>query len=169
VSSGALLTLLQWCQWLESTDLATSIRESAYLYPFIEGSHVLGLALSVGTVIWFDLRLIGVSFRRESVSLLFAQLRPWILIGFAIMFVTGGLLFAARAGEVFSSVYFRVKLGLLLLGGLNVLVFHGTIDRRRDEWDSAPRPPLQVRIAGGLSLLLWFAIIAAGRVMAYNL
>jgi hypothetical protein len=163
------VTLLQWCQWLESTDVATAIRESAYLYPFIEGSHVLGLAFSVGTVIWFDLRLMGIALRREPVSLVFAQLRPWILTGFAIMFVTGGLLFASRAGEAFSSVYFRIKVALLLLCGLNVVIFHATIDRHRAEWDSAPRPPLQVRVAGVTSLLLWFAIIAAGRVMAYNL
>lgn len=169
MSSGLAVTLLQWCQWLENTDAATSIRESAYLYPFIEGSHVLALAISVGTVIWFDLRLMGVALHREPVSLVFAQLRPWILTGFGIMFITGGLLFAARAGEAFSSVYFRIKIALLLLGGLNVLVFHATIDRRRDDWDSEPRPPLQVRVAGVVSLLLWFAIIAAGRVMAYNL
>lgn len=169
MSTVVAVTLLQWCEWLQNTDFATSIRESAYLYPFIEGGHVLGLALSVGTIIWFDLRLMGVAVRRESVSVLFAQLRPWILTGFAIMFVTGGLLFAARASEAFNSVYFRTKLALLVIGGLNVAIFHSTVDRRRDEWDSAPRPPLQVRLAGLVSLVLWFAIIAAGRVMAYNL
>jgi hypothetical protein len=169
VSSGVVTTLLHWCQWLENTDAATSIRESAYAYGLIEGSHVLGLALSVGTVIWFDLRLMGVALRREPVSLVFAQLRPWILFGFAIMFITGGVLFAARASEAFSSVYFRLKMLLLVLAGVNVVVFHSTIDRRRDQWDAAPHPPLEVRVAGGVSLLLWFAIIAAGRVMAYNL
>ena len=167
--STVAVTLLHWCQWLQNTDVATSIRESGYLYPFIEGSHVLGLALSIGTVIWFDLRLMGVALRREPISVVFAQLRPWILTGFAIMFATGGLLFAARATEAFGSVYFRAKIALLIAGGLNVAIFHATIDRRRDEWDLAPRPPLPVRVAGLLSLVLWFAIIAAGRIMAYTL
>ena len=169
MQSTVALTLLHWCQWLQNTDVATSISESAYLYPFIEGSHVLGLALSVGTIIWFDLRLMGVAVRGEPVSAVFAQLRPWILAGFAVMFVTGGLLFAARATEAFNSIYFRTKLALLVIGGINVAIFHVTIDRRRDEWDGAARPPIQARVAGLVSLILWFAIIAAGRVMAYNL
>ena len=58
---------------------------------------------------------------------------------------------------------------LLLLGGLNVALFHLTIDRRRAEWDALQPPPLQARVAGIVSLVLWFAIIAAGRIMAYNL
>jgi hypothetical protein len=169
VLTAADVTLLHWCQWLQNTDFATGIRESGYLYPCVEGGHVLGLAFSVGTVMWFDLRLMGIAARRDPVSVLFAQLRPWIIAGFAIMFITGGLLFAARASEAYSSVYFRTKIVLLLVGGLNVAIFHSTIDRRRHEWDRAPRPPLLARLAGLLSLVLWFAIIAAGRVMAYNL
>ena len=43
------------------------------------------------------------------------------------------------------------------------------VGRRRDEWDGAGRPPARARLAGGVSLVLWFAIIAVGRVMAYNL
>jgi hypothetical protein len=48
-------------------------------------------------------------------------------------------------------------------------VFHTTIERRPDEWDTQVRLPARARLAGGVSLALWFAIIAAGRIMAYNL
>ena len=163
------MPILSWCQWLQDTGLATSIRESGYTYPLIEGSHVLGLALSVGTVMWFDLRLLGLTMKRDSVSYVFNQVQPWMLSGFAIMFVTGALLFAARATDAYGSIYFRIKAGLLVLGFLNVVLFQSTIDRQRDEWDKAERPPLAARMAGLLSLILWFGIIAAGRIMAYNL
>ncbi len=163
------MSLLDWCQWLQDTSLGTSIRESGYAYPFIEGSHVLGLALSVGTVMWFDLRLLGVAMRRDSVSNVFTQVRPWMMLGFVVMFVTGALLFSARAAEAYASTYFRIKLGLLVLGGLNILIFHTTIDRQRDQWDTTDKPPLRARVAGLVSLVLWFCIIAAGRIMAYNL
>jgi hypothetical protein len=161
--------LLEWCQWLQDTGWATAIRESGYTYPIVEGSHVMALALSVGTVMWFDLRLLGLTMRRDPVSGVFAQVRPWMLLGFAIMVVTGVLLFAARAVDAYESTYFRIKLGLLVLGALNVVLFHTTIDRQRDRWDTAERPPFRARMAGGLSLALWFGIIAAGRIMAYNL
>ena len=163
------MPLLEWCQWLQNSPVGLAISESPYLYPFIEGSHVLGLALSVGTVLWFDLRLIGVTMRGDPVSYVFRQVRPWMSIGFVIMIVTGTLLFTARATEAYESTYFRIKVGLLILGALNVLIFHATIDRQREQWDTAATPPMRARLAGLLSLMLWFGIIAAGRIMAYNL
>jgi hypothetical protein len=95
--------------------------------------------------------------------------RPWMSLGFAIMVVTGVLLFATRATDAYESPFFRLKLTLLALGAVNIVMFHATVDRRRDEWDSDARPPLRARLAGGASLVLWFSIIAAGRIMAYNL
>ena len=161
--------LLELCQWLQDTWWATGIRESGYTYPLVEGSHVMGLALSVGSVLWFDLRLLGLTMRGDRVSEVFQQIRPWMLLGFAIMFTTGVLLFAARAVDAYESTYFRIKVGLLVLGAINVALFHATIDRQRGDWDTASRPPLRARLAGGVSLVLWFGIIAAGRIMAYNL
>jgi hypothetical protein len=161
--------LLEWCRWLEDTWWAAGLRESGYAYPFVEGSHVMALAISVGAVLWFDLRLLGLTMRDDRVSDVFHQIRPWMLLGFTVMFVTGALLFAARASDAFESSYFRLKLALLVLGAVNIVVFHTTVDRRRDEWDAAGRPPARARLAGGVSLVLWFAIIAVGRIMAYNL
>ena len=129
----------------------------------------MGLAFSVGAVLWFDLRLLGLTMRGDSVSDVFRQVQPWMFLGFFVMFVTGALLFAARASDAYLSSYFRVKLGLLMLGAVNIVLFHTTIDRRRNEWDSAVQPPARARLAGGVSLVLWFAVIAAGRIMAYNL
>ena len=163
------MSLLAWCQWLQDTPLSTAIRTSAYTYPFIEACHVLGLAFSVGTILWFDLRLLGITMRRDRVSDVFEQLRPWTAAGFLIMVVSGSLLFASRAADAYVSVYFRIKVGLLMLGALNIVIFHTTIHRRREEWDSAETPPFRARLAGLLSLILWFSIIAAGRIMAYNL
>jgi hypothetical protein len=164
-----MMSLMQWCQWLQDSPLGTSIRESGYTYPMLEGSHVMGLALSIGTIMWFDLRLLGVAMRRDPVSVVFNQVRPWMTVGFLIMIVTGSLLFSARAADAYLSTYFRIKVGLLVLGALNVVIFHTTIDRQRQEWDTVVPPPFRARMAGLVSLILWFSIIAAGRIMAYNL
>jgi len=110
------MSLLAWCQWLQNMPLSTAIRTSGYSYPLIEGSHVLGLAFSVGTIVWFDLRLLGVTMRRDRVSDVFNQLRPWATVGFVIMVATGSLLFASRAADAYASTYFRIKIGLLTLG-----------------------------------------------------
>jgi hypothetical protein len=89
--------------------------------------------------------------------------------GFAIMFLSGGLLFWSHALKCYQSNYFRAKVALLLLAGLNILVYHLTIDRRSEEWGKAATPPLPARISGFVSLVLWFSIIAVGRIFAYHL
>jgi hypothetical protein len=161
--------LLTFCRWVHDSTFATALRESAVVYPLVQGSHVLSLGLSVGLVLWFDLRLLGIAMRKDSVSGVFEQLRPWMMLGFALMFVTGAMLFAARAVDAYASRYFRIKIGLLTLGAINIALFHTTVDRARHEWDTSAVPPLRARVAGALSVVLWFGIIAAGRVMAFNL
>jgi hypothetical protein len=160
---------LEICRWLDHTDLAISFRHSLDVYPVVEGMHVLGLAFSVGTVVWLDLRLAGAVMRRYPVSEVFGSVKPWMLAGFGNMILTGAMLFVSHAEQAYHSPYFRAKVVMLLLALINVAIFHWTIDRRRIEWDKAPFPPLQARVAGILSLVLWIAIIVVGRLMAYHL
>lgn len=163
------MSLFEVCQWIENTPSSTALRESIWMFPIIESSHVIGLAFSVGTVIWFDLRLLGASMRRYTVSETFDYVKAWMFGGFALMMVSGVFLFWSHALKCYGSTYFQIKLVLLALAGINILVFHSTIDRRRAEWDKAPIPPLQARLAGFMSLLLWMSVVAVGRLMAYTL
>jgi hypothetical protein len=161
------MSILELCQWVEQSRLAENMRES--WFPYVESAHVLGLSLSIGTVMWFDLRLLGVSMRSRSVSEVFTNIKPWMLTGFAIMFATGALLFASHATQCYESPYFRAKIALLTLAGVNTGIYHLTVDRTRSDWGKAPIPPLQARASGLISLILWFAVILAGRVFAYSL
>ena len=161
------MSVTDWLQALERTRIGEVVRESAF--PYVEGTHVLGLALSVGTVMWFDLRLMGAAMRTRPVSEVFENLRGWMLGGFSLMFLTGALLFTSHATKVYTNPYFRTKMVLLVLAGLNAGLFHLTIDRRRADWNTAPIPPPAARAAGLASLLVWFSVIAAGRMVAYEM
>src|SRR5262245_18932818 len=138
------MSLLEVCRVIEQTTISSIVRESAF--PYVEGAHVLGLSLSVGTVIWFDLRLIGAAMRTRPVSDVFKDLKPWMFAGFVVMFVSGGLLFTAHATKAYGSGYFRSKLALLMLAGLNSAIYHLTVDRRESQWGKSPVPPLQARV-----------------------
>jgi len=162
------MSLAGWCQWLQDTPWGTGIRESEWLFPIIEGTHVLALALSVGVLVVMDLRLAGVLMKRERVSQVSSQLMPWSLFGFAIMFVTGALLFWSQAVKAYGSIFFRIKLALLLAAGINALVFELTLRRSIAAWDTAETPPFRARMAGVLGIVFWAGVIAAGRTMAYN-
>jgi len=159
--------LQQWCQWIYDTPIGTQIRESIYLFPIIETVHVLGITLLVGTIAILDLRLLGFVLKKEPVSQVARQILPLTWTGFAVMAVSGLLLFWAEAAKNYVNVAFRVKVVLLFLVGLNPLLFHLTVYRRVDSWDVAPVTPLRARTAAALSLALWSGIIIAGRAIAY--
>jgi uncharacterized protein DUF6644 len=158
----------KFCQYLYDSKVGQGIRESVWVFPIVEGTHLLGIALSVGLLCWFDLRLLGLVLRDTPVSKVWQQVMPVAFVGFAVMFVSGLLLFWAEAITAFHSVHFWVKLLLLILAGVNALSFETTAHRNMAEWDMAPVPPLRARMTGAISLLLWTAIIITGRTMAYN-
>ena len=165
---GASGFLLQFCRILDKSSIGVQIRESSLLFPAIEGIHVLALALSVGLILISDLRLIGVVLRKQSASEVWGQFLPWMMSGFAIMFVTGSLLFWSHALAAYNSIAFRVKLLLLVLSVVNAAVYHLTIYRTIGEWDTDLVPPVGARVAGWVSLIFWVGIITMGRIMAYT-
>lgn len=163
------MSLLEICQWIQGTEIGTAIRESTYVFPVVEGTHLLSLGFSVGLIMITDLRLMGVAFRKESMNTLMRQLLPWSAAGFAMMLATGFLLFWSEAETLYESTWFRWKVVFLLLAAVNIVVFHLTVYRTMDQWDRDWTPPRAARLAGLLSLVLWALVIVAGRSTAYNL
>lgn len=161
--------LLAFFQSMQDSWVGTSIRESVLVFPVIESVHVLGLALSVGLIFVTDLRLIGWRFKGEGVSDVMRQLRPWMLTGFATMFLTGGLLFWAEAARCYQSPTFRVKVAFLVLAGLNALYFETITGRAVGIWEGTSTPPRAVRVAGWLSIVCWTGVVIFGRWTAYGL
>jgi hypothetical protein len=159
--------LQHFCQWLYDSSLGTGIRESIWVFPIIETIHVLGITLLVGTVALLDLRLLGVLLKRVAVADVARQMLPLTWAGFAVMFVSGFLLFSAEAATIYGNAAFRIKLVMLALVGLNPLIFHLTIFRSVTTWNHRIVTPARARLAGVCSLTLWGGIICAGRAIAY--
>ena len=154
---------------LETTSVGTMVRESLYGFPILVGIHILGLVLSVGTLVWFDFRLIGVALQSAAVSRVYRRLIPWATCGFGVMFVTGALLFTGYASAAYQNPFFRIKMSALTLAGLNALMYHLVTERGRKDWDAAHRPPGAARAAGMVSIVLWAVVIMCGRIMSYTM
>jgi hypothetical protein len=84
------------------------------------------------------------------------------------MAVSGLLLFYSGPVKAANNIFFQVKMVLILLAGVNALLFHFTIYRRVAAWDSAASPPARAKLAGVLSLALWCGVVICGRMQAYN-
>jgi len=155
--------------WIETTGWSVGIRESVWLYPIIESTHVLSLCVFLGLTALMDLRLAGVALGRVPVAAITGRVLPWIRGGFAVIALSGTALFWATPVAFYGNVFFRVKLVLLLLAGLNAWLFHVTIHRTVGDWGVSGRvPPPRARLAGIASLTLWVAVVATGRFIAYN-
>lgn len=160
--------LFDFCQWLQVTDVSVSIRESTFLFPIIEGTHLLGIGVSAGTIALTDLRLLSLIMKKDPASKVMGSLLPFTLVGFVVVFITGGLLFWAEPARSYPNPWFRLKLLLLVLAGVNAAVFHLTIYRSMDKWDNDAVAPTGARLAGLLSLVIWATVIWFGRQFAYS-
>jgi hypothetical protein len=158
----------QLLEWLEATSGSVYIRESILFYPVVETTHVLTLCLFLGMIALLDLRLLGLALKGVPVSHIVDRLLPWGVAGFVLMAVSGGLLFYSGPLKAAANIFFRVKMLLILMAGLNAGLFHWTVGRRLVDWDNHPVPPPRARLAGAASLLLWSGVVICGRMQAYN-
>jgi len=162
------MSIVRFCEWLAATPGSVALHESRYLFLIVLTVHVMTLCVFAGLAAIVDLRLLGLTMPRVPASEFISRLVPWILAGFVVMIVSGALLFYAAPLERYGNLFFRIKMLLLVLAGLNVYLFHRTVYSRVAEWDHALVPPLGARIAGGLGLTLWVGIILAGRMIPYQ-
>lgn len=95
------------------------------------------------------------------------QLLPLTWFGFAFMPASGLALFASEAVRLAGNAAFQVKLVLLVLAGLNPLIFHVTVYRHVATWGKAPVISSKAKIAAVVSPILWSGIIICGRMIAY--
>lgn len=155
--------------WLDATEFSRWIRNSTYAEPIVETIHVLTLTLFLGFAVLLDLRLLGLCMKKRRVSEVLGQFNPFLLGGFGVMVTSGVLLFSGDPVDFYSTMFFKIKMILLVFAGLNVLIFNATIGRKVAEWDGAAKTPQAAKFAAIVSLVLWAAIVAAGRAIAYAL
>ena len=162
----SLHALIAYCQ---DSGLADSIRENEYLFPLIESVHVLAICLVVGSIFAVDLRLLGVAYIGQPVSRVTKGILPLTWCAFSVALASGSLLFISNATKYLANGYFDTKMLLIGAAGLNMAVFHlmGAKDLLR--WESAAVPPPAARLAGGLSIVLWIAVVACGRWIGFTM
>jgi hypothetical protein len=138
------------------------------VYPATLTAHIVSMSLLVGLVLMMDLRLMGIGNKNTPLSEVQRRLFPWQMLGMAISFGTGMLLFYGQPMRFYANIFFWVKVVMMVLAGLNALVFHEITYRSVAEWDTAPVTPFGAKLAGALSVALWVCVVVAGRLIAYN-
>jgi hypothetical protein len=152
---------LAFCRWCNGSFFGHGIRESAWLFPFVEVFHLLALALLGGILILVNLSLLGLRFGNTTTAQLARELRPWMFGCIGVMLVSGFLLFSTEAVKMYGNWAFQLKMIFLLLAVLFTLTAHRRIIESQ-------RTSMSLRrVAAVVSLLLWLGVGLGGRALGY--
>jgi hypothetical protein len=156
--------LLPYFQALEAGPIGEAIRQSTWLFPFIEAFHLVGLAVIGGAVLLVDFRLLGVGLSKQPVAQLSAGAEPWLLGSLTLMFASGIPLFLSEAIKCYYSFAFWTKMTALALA----ILFTFTVRRRVTLADEARVGPFWMRSVAVTSILLWATVGWGGRWIGFS-
>ena len=151
--------------WLTSTPVNTVVMDYRWVWPISEILHFCGLAVMVGTVGAFDLRLLGLG-KGVAPATLHRSLRYGIA-AFVLSAATGSLFIFGQPDQYFYNAAFKFKVVALLLLGLNVSLFYTLEARRVLALGPNDDVPLRAKIIAATSLTLLVSIILFGRMLTF--
>jgi hypothetical protein len=162
--------VFHFAQWMDKTPFGKFMRESLFSFPIVETLHIFGIVFLLTSALLLDMRLFGVGpLRDEPVSKLARWILPWVWTGFSIQVVTGLLMFSAEATRSALNSLFWLKMFMIIVAGVNALVFHSTMYKNVESWKNDRVAPLGARIYGVISVCSWFLIVGLGRWFSFHL
>jgi hypothetical protein len=156
---------MAFLEWLQNTWIARLVAESLWGYPLFETIHSIGMALLIGSLGLINLRILG--FKAELPILEIRRLLPLAWLGFTLNAISGTLLFTSDAVTFFSSYTFRLKMVLIVLGGINAGLIGNKIFRPALA-GVPPTPTTGAKWLAATSLVFWFGAVICGRLIAYT-
>lgn len=155
--------------WLGQSAVAQAIQVSGWMFPTIESVHVIAITLVVGVIAIMDLRLLGITSGARAVTAVSRDTLPWVWIAFVIAVVSGVLMFVSNAETYYNNRAFLIKMVLIVLAGINMLVFELITFRSVAQWDRDAALPTPAKVAAVLSLSLWIGVVVSGRMIGFTL
>ena len=163
------MDIVPFLKSLEASGVAVSIRNSLIFFPMLEAVHVMALALVFGTIVVIDIRVLGFASAHRPFGKMSTDILKWTWAAFAVSILTGSLMFSTNAQVYANNTFFRIKVVLLVIAGLNMLIFHLTAGRTAHHWgEPQTTAPRIAKATAALSLVLWISIIFMGRLIGFT-
>jgi hypothetical protein len=159
--------LTGFVEFLQNSALSEWMRNSLKAVPTINALHVMSIVTVFGTIFLVDLRLLGFANTQRSLHRMHHELVRWTWLAFGISFITGVLMFMVNAVTYHRNTAFWLKMGAIVLAGINMLVFERVTAKSMSSWDKGVTPPA-ARMAAAVSLVLWLAVIFLGRWIGFT-
>ena len=157
MSTSGVLTAIQ------NSALAHAISKSDHtVAASLQVVHVLGFIILLASLVLISLRMLKVTLPGQTLAAVVEDANRLLWIGLGMTTISGTLIFIATPKLYFYKAAFDIKM-LLLVAALTV---HFTLFRRTARRESAGR--LQTGTAVALSLVFWFGIGLAGRMIGFT-
>ncbi|PCJ27266.1 MAG: hypothetical protein COA96_03525 [SAR86 cluster bacterium] len=141
------------------------IQSTYWLWPVLEIIHFIGLSLLLGGLIVIDLRMAGHFSALNPAAT--HKLLPLVLLGFGLNFTTGLLFFHGDPLRYSINIGFQIKMILIILAGLNALLYYWKVRPVMHTWNSNSTSPITAKLVAYTSLILWTGVLLCGRLIPY--
>jgi hypothetical protein len=161
-SISSLLASFGWDNFVGTHD---------WVWPVCEILHFVGMALLIGTVGLADARVLGLGKGIPFKAL--ERFIPLGVIGFVINALTGLIFVAGNPvggpQEYVGNLSLQLKMLLVLIAGINLLIFYVTgIAKQVEGMSEEAVAPASAKVVAIVSLVAWFGVIFLGRMIMYN-
>jgi hypothetical protein len=155
--------------WLGATPVSLAIQKVFWIIPTVQTIHILAISVVLASMAMFDLRLLGLAGKRNSIASLARRFMPWLWGALIVLAVSGSILIIGEPKRALGNVFFAMKMCMLATAIIVTLGFQVILKRDlAGGSDLAPAHFGVARIVGLLSLVLWVGIAVAGRLIAYT-
>ena len=157
--------------FLTSLPIGNYVASHDWVWPLCETLHFFGMSVLIGTVGAVDLRVLGVA-KGIPISLL-DKFIPLGVIAFFVNMITGFICIAGNPVggpmEYLTNLSLQLKMLLVLIAGINLLVFYATgIHRSLETVPADGNAPGRAKASAAVSLASWILVIVMGRFIMYN-
>jgi hypothetical protein len=157
------MTEVQLQAWFATLWPGPLVRATHWMFAMGESLHFAGLCILLGALLFVDLRLLGF-YKSIPVKSVLAVL-PWAVVGFLINACTGWLFFTSNPGLYWDNGAFRLKMVLIMIAGINALIFTVVEHRQVAVIGPGGDTPVFTKTTAALSLILWFCVLLIGRLL----
>ncbi|HEY1146401.1 MAG TPA: DUF6644 family protein [Allosphingosinicella sp.] len=159
--------IAHFSEWLAGTELSLLFSTVSWFVPLVQTIHILAIAAVIASMAMLNLRVVGIAGRDHGVGQMADRFLPWMWRALLVLIATGAMLIVAEPPRSLLNPLFQAKMGLLLAVVLLTLGFQAMLKGQAGRWDREAGAPASAKLVALVSLLLWVAIIFAGRWIAY--
>jgi hypothetical protein len=138
---------------------ANPLNSNEWAFPLTECFHITSFALSIGTIVLVDLRMLGLALKNRTAAQLTRDTGIWTFAGLVIVIMSGLLIFSSDPFMYMRNLAFRFKVTMLLLA----IIFNYTIHRKV----AISGGPAAAKAVGAISLLMWVLVVFGGLWIAF--